>query len=233
MPFAVATRLLIGRERLIEVVQADEADGKVAQRNRHVGWSPDPRQRPLGAAIERQRFFEAILTIEDVGQVGIEPRESEPIARTFENRAGPPRPRLRGRVPAEIDERLQAAAARDRFFVGLPRFAKSPDGGSIRDDRRVGSPFEQEHVRHRAQRPAGRMVAADRGGKPLGRLGEPLRLRKVDPAADRNQIGDPLEQRGVAGHPRSIERSTSQLLVGGRRERFDEAICGGHVPNPA
>jgi hypothetical protein len=137
----------------------------------------------MRAAIQRQRFFEAILPIEDVGKVRIEAREPQPIAGTLEDRPCLPRPRLGCRIPTEIDEGLKAAAASDGFFERLARFAKARERGLIGDDRRLGTPFEQEDVSHGSQRSAGRVIAADRRSEPFGGLGEALRLRQVDAAA--------------------------------------------------
>ena len=64
-------------------------------------------ERLLCAPIEHQRLFEAVLAVEDISQIGVQPCQSLPVPLALEDLSRDLRPIERFLIPAQINERLE------------------------------------------------------------------------------------------------------------------------------
>ena len=106
--------LVIRLHRVVETVEADLHDRHVAERGRHVLRLADAGQLLVRAFVQHERFREAVLPVQDVADVAVEPGEAELVAVAFVDRARLGGPRQRLVVAAEADQALQRAVQRAR-----------------------------------------------------------------------------------------------------------------------
>src|SRR5690349_8682924 len=67
-----------------EVAQTDITNSEVIQENGKIICRFEPLKRLLTALVEHESFFEAVLTMQDVPQIGVQPSQSQLITLCFE-----------------------------------------------------------------------------------------------------------------------------------------------------
>ena len=111
---AVGPGFLIGFQCPRKIIQADVADGQIAECDGSILRFALGTEFVKGTLIEFECLFKAILAIKDIAQVAIETRQSQPVPVSFENL-----PSVRSAfegfvILAQINEGLQRTAERDR-----------------------------------------------------------------------------------------------------------------------
>ena len=107
----VGPHFVIRLQRLVELVQADLAGGHVLQRDGHVlGLVADAGKRRVGALVPFQGLFKAVLTVENVAHVGVQPRQPEVVAVFEKNVSGSLRAGERFVIPAQVNQGLERTA---------------------------------------------------------------------------------------------------------------------------
>jgi len=88
-------------------MQADGTDRHVGEHDGDILVLAKALERLLCAPIEHQRLFEAVLAVEDISQIGVQPCQSLPVPLALEDLSRDLRPIERFLIPAQINERLE------------------------------------------------------------------------------------------------------------------------------
>ena len=210
----------VGGECPGKVVQADEADGHVAENHSHGLVVLVRRKALIGPLVMREGFLESILAVIDVADVDFEPRQAEGLIEPGENIPRPVRGIEGAVIFAKKNQRLDGGAQRAGGLVpdaqrgiNLKGLFVMLDGGAIvaRDIESIGLGAEAE----------GNLLFASQAAPDRQRsFGKPQGILGVDPSTLDNQLRELPDDLGFHQRPvPSEEFSTLRLRADARQFR--------------
>ena len=85
MQLAVLARLAVGCEGVLKIVEIPADHRHVAEHGGHVQRLPNPAELFVRSPVLRERLVESILSIQDVAQIAVEPREAQHVPEVLED----------------------------------------------------------------------------------------------------------------------------------------------------
>ena len=174
------TGALVGGEGARKIVQGDQTNRHVVERDREAFGIPQRDQGFIGALVTSEAFLKAVLAVVDVAEIDFDVREALAVAELRENLFGAFGGFKRLVVTPQQDQRLNGRNERATFLGGVADPAKNLESLLVEDQSLAIVAEDADTVALGSQGTAEYFLAAKATGDDDGRLNERERLLGIN-----------------------------------------------------